>query len=199
MRNEPQTLIGVIRSAINGWRKAQNWSRETAAQRIVEAHAELGAEKVTGVSFDLPGRDAFSQAKVHGERIFRWLDDETKDSTLLPANLLPSVLAALPMDQRLHCLNEMFGALGVEVRCADTAAPGEFDTSTHLRNLIKESSEAQMALVSIGANPSPPALRNALKEVREEREAASSAERALEAALASSDVDSIVTSIRLSK
>jgi Arc/MetJ-type ribon-helix-helix transcriptional regulator len=198
MRNEPQTLIGVIRSAVNSWRKSQDWSRETAAQQIVEAHEAIGAHQVTGITFDLPGRDAFARAKVWGERIFRWLDDETKDSTLLPANLLPSVLAALPMDQRLHCLNEMFGALGVEVRSADAPMPGEFDASGHLRTMIKESSEAQMALLTAGSNPSPEVLRAALKEVRDEREAATSTERAIEAALAEAEPKLAAIPIRAS-
>jgi Arc/MetJ-type ribon-helix-helix transcriptional regulator len=199
MRNEPQTLIGVIRSAVNSWRKSQDWSRETAAQQIVEAHEAIGAHQVTGITFDLPGRDAFARAKVWGERIFRWLDDETKDSTLLPANLLPSVLAALPMDQRLHCLNEMFGRLGVEVRSSDSVAPGEFDAMGHLRHMIKESSEAQVALVAAGSNPSPSVLRAALREIREEREAASRTERALEAALADAEGSAVVTAIHASK
>lgn len=184
MRNAPQTLIGIIRTAVTSWRKANNWSRETVAQEIVEAHERIDGPTVTGITFDPPNKDAFSRAKVNGERIARWLDDETKDSTLLPANLLPSVLAALPMDMRLGVLNEILLPLGVEARVApSTTASADLNAAALVSNLVKEESEAVQSLLAAGQKPSAEALASARKEALDLHEATARTIRAIDAAL----------------
>lgn len=40
--------------------------------------------------------------KVNADRVFRWLDDGTKDTNLVPANFVPSILAALPTDLKVR-------------------------------------------------------------------------------------------------
>lgn len=184
MRNAPQTLIGIIRTAVTNWRKANSWSRETVAQEIVEAHERIDGPTITGITFDPPNKDAFSRAKVNGERIARWLDDETKDSTLLPANLLPSVLAAMPMDLRLSVLNEILLPLGVEARSSATATAADLNAPALVSSLVKEESEAVQSLLAAGQTPSPEALAAARKEALDLHEATAHTIRAIDAELA---------------
>lgn len=175
-------IANILRTEIEAWRRAGNVSREAVAIQVMDAHEQLGGEASTGVDFSFAG-DAYTQAKKGAQKLFRWLD---VDGTL-PAGIVQSILFALPGDVRLHCLNQMFRPLGAEAHASKAVQPGTLDVSTHLRSMIKESSEAQMALVSLGSQPTAPELRAALKEVREEREAAVCAEHAIEAALAGAE------------
>lgn len=184
MRNESQTLIGIIRAAVTEWRKREDWSREAVVQAIVEAHEQLGGPKATGIKFDPNTRDVFERAKVNADRVFRWLDDESKDSTLLPANFVQSILGALPMDLRMHCLHEFLLPIGIAPASLETVCSGDFDASAHLNDMIKEGAEATMALVGVKPGAPLAVLENARKEVGDAQESASRVVRALDSAIA---------------
>lgn len=184
MRNESHnTLIGIIKAAIVEWRKREGWSRETVVQAIVEAHDSLGAPAATGIVFDSPTRDPFERQKNNADRVFRWLDDEAKDTNLLPANFLQSILVAMPMDIRLHCLDTILRPLGVVAHSRDVVPEGEFDTATHLDDMIREGAEAQVALVRIKPGAPVAVLEKARKEVQDVQESTNRVARALEAAI----------------
>lgn len=185
MRNESHTLISIIRAAVTEWRKREDWSREAVVQCIVDAHEQLGGPKATGIKFDPNTRDVFERAKVNADRVFRWLDDESKDSTLLPANFLQSILAALPMDLRMHCLHEFLRPLGIAPASLETVCHGDFDASHHLNDIIKESAEATMALVGVKPGAPLAVLENARKEVGDAQESTNRVARALDSAIAS--------------
>jgi hypothetical protein len=168
MRNQSHTLIGVLREAVDQWRRREGWSRESVVQAIVDAHLALGADAATGIGFDPATRDTYERMKVNADRVFRWLDDVSKDSTLLPTNFLPSILFALPLDLRLHCLNAFLRPLGMEARSADAIDGGTvFDVSRNLKEIMKEGTEAQLALIGVNGDSSLEVLRNALREVEE--------------------------------
>jgi len=173
-----QGIAAVLRAEIEAWRRAGSISREAVAAMVMDAHAALGGEAVTGVDFSFVG-DTYTQAKKGAQKLFRWLD---VDGTL-PAGMVQSILAALPLDVRLHCLNQMFRPLGVEVRARESVTPGCFDGFSHLRSMIKEASEAQTAVVLATNEPSIANLVAAIKEVREEVEASESTLVDLEATL----------------
>lgn len=186
MRNESHsiTLIGTLRTAIVEWRKREGWSREAVVQVIVEAHEHMSAPAATGIVFDPNTRDTFERAKVNADRVFRWLDDESKDNNLLPANFIPSILAAMPADIRLHCLDAILRPLGVAVSGLDAAAPADFDATPHLSAMIKEGAEAHIALVGVKPGAPLAVLVAARKEVGDVAESTSRAGRALDAAIA---------------
>ncbi len=184
MRNESHTtLIGTVRTGIAEWRKREGWSRETVVQVIVEAHQALLAPAATGIVFDPNTRDPFDRMKVNADRVFRWLDDEGKDNNLLPANFLPSLLAAMPADIRLHCLDAILRPLGMSVCGSDAATASEFDASTHLSSMIKESAEAHVALVAVTPGASIEVLEAARKEVLDVHESSSRTVRAIDSAI----------------
>jgi hypothetical protein len=146
-------------------------SREGVAVAIIEAHEASGADVSTEISFDYGG-DTFDRARKSAQKIFRWLDEGN-----LPANMIPSILKALPDEQRLQCLGQMFCPMGIEVRQVGQGSAGALDVPSHLRVVMKEAGEAQMALVSLPANASDSELLAAHKELTEAAQACENAAR----------------------
>lgn len=109
MRNEShKSLIGILREHVIAWRKAEGWSRETVVQHIVES--DKGA---SGIVFNPQTSDTFERMKVNADRVFRWLDDESKDTNLCPPNFIPSILKAMPVERRLACSAEFMVSIGL--------------------------------------------------------------------------------------
>lgn len=179
-----KSLIGVVREHVIAWRKQNNWSREAVVQCIVEAHERIEGPAACGIVFDPPTRDAFERQHVNADRVFRWLDDETKGNNHLPANFLPSILAAMPMERRLHCLTDILRPIGISVASVNAGADESFDVAMHLRSLIKESGEANLALANLPADADITALEAARREVADAEESSGKAVRALDAAIA---------------
>lgn len=180
-RNRHQeTVIGVIRKHIDAWRKSQRWSRETVVQMIVEAHIRIGGEETTGIVFDGHTTDPFQRQKNNSDRVYRWLDDVNKDNNLLPANFIPSILEAFPADRKLHLVGEILALVGLGVHCLNQSG-GDFDAIKHTQNVIKESGEAEKALLDLATDKSDAKLHAAHKEVSEAENAAKLARLAIEA------------------
>lgn len=167
-----QGIANVLRAQIEAWRRAGNVSREAVAAMVMDAHAALGGEAATGVDFSFVG-DTYTQAKKGAQKLFRWLDD----GSTLPAAMVQSILAALPADVRLHCLNQMFCSMGVEVRQVGANADSDLNVSAHLRSVMKEAGEAQMALVNLPVDASDADLLGAHKELTEAAQACENAAR----------------------
>jgi len=176
---QPNGIASILRNEIEAWRRAGNVSREAVGAAVIDAHAELGGEAATGVEFVFTG-DTYTQAKKAAQKLFRWLDS----GDTLPANMVPAILAVLPLDVRLHCLNQMFRPLGAEARSLEAVAPARFDGMAHLQAMVKEGGEAKSAVIAAISAPTAEALSTAIKEVTESIEADTAAKRALEAALA---------------
>lgn len=182
MRNDSQaTLISLVRAAVAEWRRREGWSRETLVDEIVKKHAEIDGPAATGIVFDPHIRDTYGRMKVNSDRVFRWLDDETKDCTLLPANFLPSILAALPGDLQLQCVSQILRPLGLEVCRSDAADSTGFNPAAHASSLIKEGAEAATKILAIGPHPTSAEIEQVRKEVTDVAESAAAALRALPA------------------
>jgi hypothetical protein len=185
MHPHAQGIASILRNEIEAWRRAESIaciSREAFAAMVMEEHVRFGGEAGTGVEFSFVG-DTYTQAKKAAQKLYRWLD---ADGTL-PAGMVPSILAALPNDLRLHCMNQFFRPLGVEARSLEVVAPAHFDGMAHLQAMIKENSEAQSAVVVAASTQTPEAIRAAIKEVGESIQADIDAKRSLEAALLASE------------
>lgn len=179
-----KTPIGIIRDYVNQWRKRERWSRETVAQEIVTAHEKSGADVATEIYFDSHTKDLATRQKAYADRIFRWLDDENKDNNLLCVNFLPSIMNALPVDLKQHCANELAGLFGFTAMPAHQESSKEFDPTAHTILLIKESGEAENALLKMGANPSVDMLKAVHKEVADVHAAVEQTKAELESRIA---------------
>ncbi|MCB4811680.1 hypothetical protein LG204_10175 [Methylovorus menthalis] len=165
MREKSQTTIAIVRHYIQIWRKREGWTREAVAQEIVKSYESMDGESITGLRFDPPSRDIFERAKVNADRIFRWLDDDSKDSNLLSANILPFLVGALPMDLRIECVNQILGPtnLSVMVLASDQAA----SLVDIFQTIAKEGGEAIASMAGLLDGGSPEEIQSAKKELTE--------------------------------
>jgi len=182
--HKPATVITILREAVDNWRRSNHWSRETVAQMIVEAHERIDAPLITGMVFDPPTRDHFERMRVNADRIFRWLDDVSKDRTLLPLNMLPSVLAALPLDLRVQAADRMLRQAGIASRAMTTQAQPLVDSVLILlRRDLTETAEANAALAQLVDGIEPGELENAQRQVADAIEALHATQAAIEATM----------------
>lgn len=142
------SLIAIVRDHVEAWRRENRWSRETAADYIVAAHERIGGPAFTGIAFDPPTGDTFERMRVNADRVFRWLDDSTKDRNLLPANFLWSVLAALPMDRRVLLVNDLLHPVDIAVRAVIDAdgEPTAEEIASNFREIVAHGSDATVAV-----------------------------------------------------
>jgi hypothetical protein len=169
-----QTIAAVLRNEIEAWRRAGNLSREAVAAMVIEAHQALGGEAATGVEFSFAG-DTYTQAKKAAQKLYRWFDVEGT----LPANVLPSILAALPLDVRMHCLNHILCPLGAEAAPAAAARPTDRDVPITGASLFYWGCYALVPLYNLAANAPDDQLLDAHKECVESAEASDNAARDL--------------------
>lgn len=188
MRNLSQTLIGILREEISEYRRLNRLSRETIAAGIVEAHERLGADSLCNIRFEPKTLDTFERMKVNADRIFRWLDDETKDGTLMPANFLQSALAGIPEEVRRRCLDRLLMPLGFAVRSLglpDTLVPFSAAVATEL---MREQNEAAIAITGLIDGYDKHELEDAHREVSEAIDAGVKARAMIEAQMANTEV-----------
>lgn len=167
-----QAPVAILRAEIEAWRTASRMSREAVAIVIIEAHEASGADAATEISFQFAGSDSYDRAKKSAQKIFRWLDEGN-----LPAQLVPSILAALPPERRLTCLSQMYCGLGIEVRPVNSDDVAVVNLTTHLPVVMKEAGEAQLALVSLPAEATDAALFAVHRELTEAEQACANAAR----------------------
>lgn len=185
MRNNPhKTRIAMYRECVEEWRKREGWSRETVCQIIVEAHERIDGPATTGIRFEPPTTDTYERQKVNAERIFRWLDDVTKDKNLLPANFEASIEEAMPTDIYLKFENMRLARKGVELRLIEVEPSQTLDVTPHLRSLVKEAAEATTSLLAIGPNATVDELKQACQELQEAQDTAACAKRDLQSEIA---------------
>lgn len=181
MRDETQTLIGIVREAVQTWYKREHWSRETVCAEIIDQFNLLDGTTPTGIKFDPPTKDTYDRQRINAERIFRWLDDATKDNNLLPANFLPYIIAALPVDLRIECAAAILRPTKLTVRMVDSDDTGCLTQA--LQNMAKEGGEAVAAIAKLMDGTTPAELKAAQKEITEAYHAAKEALKVVEAQL----------------
>lgn len=164
MRTDSQkTKLKILADHVGAWR-ARAGSRETVALLIVEAHQAWGGDRLPRLDFNMVG-DAFTCAKNAADRIFRWLDDETKDNNLMPANFERSILAAMPEDLRISYLNEWLGQIGVSCRSRAIVADGDVCPHEIVQEIVRVNHRTESAAADLldGIDPGElPRLHNSL-------------------------------------
>lgn len=145
-----KTKLAILMEFVDQWR-IRAGSREAVAVAVVEAHVGAGFNGRAKLHFDTQG-DSFTLAKNAADRIFRWLDDKTKDGNFMPANFEDSILLAMPEDLRLGYLNTWLRSFGMTAKglheVDENATPSQV-----LPGTIKECSEATFALASLSDSP----------------------------------------------
>ncbi|QXX78989.1 hypothetical protein HC956_08150 [Alcaligenes faecalis] len=183
MRNEShKSKLKALLHYVDQWR-ARVGSREAVALAIVETHQRHGLESSSKIRFETAG-DTFTLAKNAADRIFRWLDDQTKDNNYMPANFEQSILLAMPEDLRYAYVNEMLRPLGFSARKFIFCFGQEFDVVDRVKAINKEGSEAMAAVLNLSQDSSLDAMEAAHKELSESIGTQRAARSALEEQIA---------------
>ncbi|SEN77717.1 hypothetical protein [Nitrosomonas marina] len=174
MQHMPQkTWVAIISDHVDRWRRATGMSREAVAEMIISEYQRINKARLPGIKDFSNDKTQdidtnFEARRVNADRIFRWLDDRTKDSTLLPTNFIPSILLAMPDDHRINCVNELFMQIGF---CAQVLQREVLDKEktalNHLQSIMKEGSEAELAVSRLVAEETLDDLVKAEKEIAE--------------------------------
>lgn len=171
-----QSPTAIVRAHLEAYRIQMGWtSQEKLAVAVVEIHQALNAEAVTGHGFQA-GRDIFADAHANAVKLYRWLNGDVN----LPADLMPTLLGVLPVEQRVACLNAMYGCLGVRV--VPDFESGEAPEATIARLLpavMREGGEAQLAIAGLLGDASHASVAIAVREIREAINALAGAEQVL--------------------
>ena len=162
-----QTLISALREKVLAWRQGEGLTIEAVAIEIVKHYYDNRYNAMLDIEFQTgEGGDVYRAARSNADRISRWLDDVGKTNVLLPANLVPVVMGALPMRWRLAFAADLLAPLGLEVSIAKTSAV-EASLSCLLASLAKESGEGIAAFGQLLERTNPSALQEALIELEE--------------------------------
>ncbi len=170
MQINTHSNISILKSYLEAWRKSNHFSRETVAQLIVEAHERLGFDIESGVRFEPHTQDAYDRQRVNADRIFRWLDDSSKESNLLSFNMFTSILSVLPKDMAAGCMNEILGKIGFSIHRSDVESVEVLEVNQGLIEIAKESSEAIQAVARLNVSANRDALSKAEKELADAAE-----------------------------
>jgi hypothetical protein len=191
MRNSTQkTFIATLADYVDAWRKREGMSQATVVDEIVKAHERVAGPQVTGIVFE-PNRDEYYRMKANSDRVWRWLDDKSKDRNLLPANFIPSMLEAMPADLRIGFLDEVFRPLGLAMRSLAGESSDALDPVALACSIIKEDAESHQAVAALSHNMDLPSLLRAQKENKDATEAHLDAGRKLEGAIKSRTLQSM--------
>ncbi|WP_375591583.1 hypothetical protein [Chitiniphilus eburneus] len=164
------TYKSVIGAAGDAWRAAVRRSglKDTAmVAELVERHYAAGLDRLSGVSFQRSG-DAFRDLKTNGEKWRRWLD-ESRDQGSLPANVLPTLLQFLPMDIRVELANDLLAGSGLHAELDAKLDVGGQCVVQVGAEVIRETSEANMAMVEVMRSATPQSIAEAAVQVDEAR------------------------------
>lgn len=157
--------ITIMRRHVDDYRRAAGLSHEAMAMQMVDAWERLGRPTI-GDDF-IRHRDIFATARVAWQRIGRWLDDNTKSKTLLPASFVPVVLAVLPEDRRLRAINDLLGPIGFVAEPRPDGGDAALAFSHTLSRLCKEAGEASSAMAKLTDGATGDELESAEKELQD--------------------------------
>lgn len=143
--------IAIVSDHVEAWRRDNRWSRETVADFIVQAHERIGGPEITGIRFEPQTTDTFERMRVNADKIFRWLDDRSKDKNLLCFNFIWSALAAMPMDRRVLLANDLFQPvdLTVHILTGDNAEVSHQEIVEHFRAVVEHTGSATLAATAL--------------------------------------------------
>lgn len=172
-----ETWIDCLKRYLRLWKRTGDYSDATICDFIVQAHAAMGLDAKSGIRFTPGSVDEYNRQKANAARIMRMLSEEphTGGEAVAAINMLPSILAAMPVDLRINFLNEYIACLGLSVRGVDVDAGNALNATVHLVSIARENSEAQSALADLIDGATAEELAKADRELSDAVDAATAA------------------------
>lgn len=160
-----KSTVALTAHIVEQFRTDAGLSRISMGPIFYDGHAQLGGFPVTGIRLEDDKGDVHEWARVGSQRFYRWLDHVTKDNNLLPANMLPAVLMAIPTQYRIAWADEFLQPLGLA--CHQLSTEVKPIDVVGLQTLIREASEAQQSILALLDGATKNELQAALREVTE--------------------------------
>lgn len=157
-----QTMVAVLAAAVAEWKNSQGLSRETvtdAVSKHFHAHHPKGLQ---GVEFQMTGSgDEYTRMHSNANKLFRWLDDLTKEGNLLPVNLVPYLLGALPMQLRTKTINTLLSMGSISMSAKPVGYVHPTKPLEMLEVVLTDTAEVSKALAALVDGIDPGELEHA--------------------------------------
>ncbi|BCE02941.1 hypothetical protein [Marinicellulosiphila megalodicopiae] len=173
MINTKHRLV-ILNKHIQKWLDLPGINQSLVAQSIVEEfkRTNLDSELQIEDIFFMNTGDVFADVNTNRQKIFRWLGVMDNGAKRSPARLFfveQGIVGAMPEDIRISYLNEVYKD---STACFSTANVNKGDSKLNrfaiTESMIKESTEAQLAVLQLGDNPTNQQLHKAEIELRED-------------------------------
>lgn len=143
------------------WMGQNRWSKATVVDQIVVAHKQIGGQAHSGVYFEPHSADEYNRMKANCTTFFRYVEDDDGEKNLF--DILPSVLAAMPMELRLSFVSQYLRPAGLVVRPADETSEEGFTMEIAL-DTQSAAYDALRAVSTAALHPTPENLEIAERE-----------------------------------
>ncbi|WP_345887128.1 hypothetical protein [Shewanella algae] len=180
-----KSRLDLLMVAIHRWLELPKVSRASLAASVVEVVERLGLKQPLareGISFARTD-DPYNDARINAQKIFRWLG-QYQECHPNPERLFhveQALLAAMPTHLRMAYLNDVYGPIGVTVVADSGLVGGQLEPGRVAAILTKENSEAQIAVITLGSQPTREQVVQCHRELRESRATTEASIQLLEA------------------
>jgi hypothetical protein len=89
-------------------------SKATIVDWIAAKHHEIDGQAHSGIDFHASSKDEYNRMKANCTKFFRYVEDSDDEKNLF--DLLPSILAAMPVEQRMNFATHYLRPAGLSVR-----------------------------------------------------------------------------------
>ena len=163
------TRLEILNTYIDKWMELPRTKRINVADQVCDVMIELGLDellKPLDICFSKSG-DIEKDMRTRQQMFFRWLGRylESKKQTDKLFYIEQAIVAAMPQEIRISYLNAVYSVADIYVGARNREDGQILDIGTVTASLIKESSEAQVALINLQSKPSRRAAEKAFKEL----------------------------------
>lgn len=133
---------------VTEWAAANRMSKHTAVDEIIAAHKAIGGPNHSGAYFDPNSKDEYNRMKANCTAFFRYAEDQDDEKNIF--DMLPSILAALPVKDRINFMSQYLRPAGLSVSLIEDDAEEGFsmtaaiDTQLVLADAMKTMSAAAL-------------------------------------------------------
>ena len=178
MTIQSHTRYSLIQNYINRWLGLPGLTRTILTDRVVTAFNDLHLDHILndhGVKFKTTNcMNCEEPMRVNAQKFFRWLGfkGEQYQSEEKILHLEPAIVAAMPNDIKIAYLNEVYAGTGVYIGVRQGDEPdlegnGGGCIYKMVASITKENSEAQVAVVQLGSNPTADQIKETYRELKE--------------------------------
>ena len=161
--------LNLLNEFIQKWINQENSTRSHVVVQVIDKCKELGLDELLaeeGITFHQTN-DPLKDMNANQQKVFRWLGcfQEVNAAPVKIFEFEPAILAAMPKNLRISYLNHVYGISDIYVGARNNEDGKVVDIGTVTASLIKESSEAQVALINLQSKPSRKAAEKAFREL----------------------------------